>query len=240
MPLSRRGRWGVALCGALLVAIWLGSSQVDIWANPSSVLGTISSSVDRNGMRNVQPIATPSSDPRAGSDRHVHPLASVPTSLGSAATDAAAAAGNDGVHDGKGRVVVGSGGGVAGVKHTCDRQVLLHNHSSSEQGVMYSRVGPPLHLADAFIAALPTSCGTRSRREDGLSDGSAVEACKNRVTFVFNVKVFEFETRDGVLVKLEGVLMSLTPGALLHTPHTQRHSHPTPRCTHHTFNVTDN
>jgi hypothetical protein len=174
-------------------------------------------------MRNVQPIATPSSDPRAGSDRHEHPLASVPTSVGSAATDAAAA-GNDGVYDGKGRVVVGGGGGVAGVKHRCDQQVLVHNHSSSDQGVMYSRVGPPLHLADAFIAALPTSCGTRSRREEGLSDGFAVEACKHRVTFVFNVKVFEFETRDGVLVKLEGVLMSLTPDAFVaHTTRSMSH-----------------
>lgn len=89
------------------------------------------------------------------------------------------------------------------VPYQCQSHALHHNQSVAEQGRAYSRHGEPISLLDAF--AVHPRCSRLSPNGTG-GVGGALPSCSPvpLATFVFNVKVFEFEMQSEEPVKLRG------------------------------------
>jgi hypothetical protein len=87
------------------------------------------------------------------------------------------------------------------VPYQCQSHALHHNQSVAEQGRAYSRHGEPISLLDAF--AVHPRCSRLSPNGTGGVGGASCSPVP-LATFVFNVKVFEFEMQSEEPVKLRG------------------------------------
>jgi hypothetical protein len=87
------------------------------------------------------------------------------------------------------------------VHYQCQSHALHHNQSVAEQGRAYSRHGEPISLLDAF--AVHPRCSRLSPNGTGGVGGASCSPVP-LATFVFNVKVFEFEMQSEEPVKLRG------------------------------------
>lgn len=85
---------------------------------------------------------------------------------------------------------------------TCGTHTLVHNTTAESQGAKYHRVGPPLVLVDVFTSISRCSEPNENQTKKPNSPCPPVLA-----TFIFNVKVFEFELQDGEPIKLRGAAL---------------------------------